>query len=142
MAQNLAAEISHCYERARQARETAERAINAKLKAESHAAENRWLAFAHSYEQEHSRSPTLAGIDSGRNPGAVTRMLWLRGRVFEPEVTTKLTIAYHAVLHQLGLVDREDGATLMVAKLIIDLVAQGERDTERLAAATVEALTR
>jgi hypothetical protein len=53
---------------------------------------------------------------------------------------TKLTVAYHAVLHQLGLVDREDGATLMVAKRIIDLATLGERDPERLTAATMEAL--
>jgi hypothetical protein len=142
MAQNLVTEIGHCYERARQAREKAERAINAKLKAEFLAAESQWLALAHSYEEEYGWSRSLAGVDRRRDPSAVTRMLWLRGCVFEPEVITKLTIAYHAVLHQLGLVDREDGATLMVAKLIIDLVAQGERDTERLTAAMVEALTR
>jgi len=46
------------------------------------------------------------------------------------------------VLHQLGLADREDGATLIVAKRIIDLAMQGERDPERLTAATVEALKR
>jgi hypothetical protein len=54
----------------------------------------------------------------------------------------KLEIAYHAVLHQLGLTDREDGATLIVAKRIIDLATQGEDDPERLAAATVEALAK
>ena len=41
------------------------------------------------------------------------------------------------MLHQLGLVDREDGATLMVAKRIIDLATLGERDPERLMAATM-----
>jgi hypothetical protein len=43
----------------------------------------------------------------------------------------------HAVLHQLAFVDREDGATLMVAKRIIDLATLGERDPERLMAATM-----
>jgi hypothetical protein len=53
-----------------------------------------------------------------------------------------LDISYHAVLHQLRLADREDGATLMVARRIIDLAIQGERDPERLTAATVEELAR
>jgi hypothetical protein len=53
---------------------------------------------------------------------------------------TRLTAAYHAVLDQLGLSEREDAATLRVAKRIVDLVAQGERDPERLAA--VEALSK
>jgi hypothetical protein len=53
-----------------------------------------------------------------------------------------LTIAYHAVLHQLGLVDYEDGVTLLIAKLIVDLAAQGESDPERLMAATLEALSK
>ena len=47
-----------------------------------------------------------------------------------------------AVLDQLGLSEREDAATLRVAKQIVDIVAQGERDPERLTAATVEALTK
>ena len=55
---------------------------------------------------------------------------------FQPVVDT-----YHAVLNQLGLSEREDAATLRVAKMIVDLVAQNERDPERLMAATVEALT-
>jgi hypothetical protein len=31
------------------------------------------------------------------------------------------------VLHHFGLADREDGATLMVAKCIVDLAILGER---------------
>jgi hypothetical protein len=69
-------------------------------------------------------------------------MLREQGVVFDPDDVTRLTIAYHAVLHQLGLADREDGATLMVAKRIVDLATLGKRDPERLAAATVEAFNR
>jgi hypothetical protein len=46
------------------------------------------------------------------------------------------------VLHQLGLSAVEDGATLMVAKRIVELAARGERDPERLTAATLEAISR
>jgi hypothetical protein len=66
MLQNLAAEIIDCYERARQAREKAERAINDDFKADFLAAERRWLALARSYELQHrlfrtSWSSTAAG---------------------------------------------------------------------------------
>jgi hypothetical protein len=62
------------------------------------------------------------------------------GGAFEPDVIARMDTAYHAVLHQLGLADVEDGATLMVAKRIIDVATLGERDPERLTAATLQAL--
>jgi hypothetical protein len=37
-------------------------------------------------------------------------MLRERRSVFDPDDIAKLDIAFHAVLHQLGLADREDGA--------------------------------
>src|SRR5262249_36771487 len=63
-----------------------------------------------------------------------------QGSAFDPEVVARLDIAYHAVLRQLGLVDREDGTTLTVARRIIDLAVHGERDPERLVATAVESL--
>jgi hypothetical protein len=142
MLQNLAADIINCYERARQAREKAERASNDEFRAEFHAAEGRWLALALRYERQHQLSRTLDEFDRRRKAGAITRMLQEHRRVFDPSDIAKFEIAYHAVLHQLGLADREDSATLMVAKRIIDLAAQGERDPERLAAATSEGLAK
>jgi hypothetical protein len=121
MLQNLAAEIIHCYERARQAREKAERAINDDFKAEFLSAEARWLALANSYEGQHRLSRTITEFDRHRKAGAIARMLRENVGTFDPDAITRLDIAYHAVLHQLGLVEREDGATLMVAKRIIDL---------------------
>jgi hypothetical protein len=142
MLQNLAADIINCYERARQAREKADRAINNDFKADFLAAEDRWLALARSYELQHRLSRTAAELDRRRKAGPINRMLREQGVVFDPADVTRLTIVYHAVLHQLGLVDREDGATLMVAKRIVDLATLGERDPERLTAATVETLSR
>ena len=140
MLQNLAAEIINCYERARLAREEAERASNDDFKADFLAAEGRWLALAHSYELQHRLSRIVAEFDRRRKAGAITRMLREQGAAFGPVDVTRLTIAYHAVLHQLGLVDHENGATLIVAKRIVDLASQGERDPERLVATTLEIL--
>src|SRR6516164_4181517 len=108
MLQNLAAEIINCYERARLAREEAERASNDDFKADFLAAEGRWLALAHSYELQHRLSRTVAEFDRRRKAGAITRMLREQGAAFGPVDVTRLTIAYHAVLHRLGLVDHEN----------------------------------
>jgi hypothetical protein len=62
--------------------------------------------------------------------------------VFDPDDVPRLTIAFHAVLHQLGLVDSENGATLKIAKRIVDLATLGKRDPEHLIAATIEALSK
>jgi hypothetical protein len=116
----------HCYERARQARE------NADVTAEA-----RWLALAESYEQHRSR--TISGFEPERRADKITRMLREQHSGFDPDDAAKLIIAYHAVLIQLGLVDREDGAQT-VAKRIVAFAKEGERDPERLAAATFETL--
>ena len=142
MLQSLAAEVVYCYERARQAREKAERAPNDEFKTDFLEAESRWLSLAESYEQQHRLSRTVGELDRRRKAGAVTRMLRERRCAFDPEIVAKLTVAYDAVLYQLRMVDREDGATLLVASRIIGLAALGEHDPERLTAAVVEGLTR
>ena len=136
--QTLDAEVIRCHERARQARQRAARAVNDQLKADLLAAEGRWLALALSYERQHQLSRT----DENQKAGAITLTLRERRMALGLYDVTRLTVAYHAVLDQLGLSEREDAATLRVAKQIVDIVAQGERDPERLTAATVEALTK
>src|SRR5262249_2487392 len=56
--QTLAAEVIRCHERARQARQKAERAASDQLKADLLAAEGRWLALALSYERQHRLTRT------------------------------------------------------------------------------------
>ena len=94
------------------------------------------MALALSCERQHQ----LSRMDEHRKAGAITLTLRERRMALGLYDATRLTVAYHAVLNQLGLSEREDAATLRVAKLIVDLVARGERDPERLMAATVEAL--
>ena len=45
-------------------------------------------------------------------------------------------------LRELGLVDRDDPATLMVAKRIIELAQQGERDAARLREGALKSLSK
>ena len=137
MLQNLDAEISDCYERARRARKKSELAINNEFKGDFLAAEGRRLALALSYELRAATS-AFVEFDRRRKVGTINVMLREQGLAFDPEAVARLEIAYHAVLHQLGLVDREGEATLSVAKRIVDLAAEGERDPKRLTAATVK----
>jgi hypothetical protein len=61
---------------------------------------------------------------------------------FGPEVISAMAEAYHAALRELGLSESDDAATRTVAKRVVELAAQGERDPERLKTATLEALRR
>jgi hypothetical protein len=140
--QTLAAEVIRCHERALQARQKAERATDDQLKADLLAAEGRWLALALSYERQHRLTRTAAEFDEHGQAGAITLTLRERRMALGLYDVTRLTVAYHAVLDQLGVSEREDAATLRIASQIVDIVAQGERDPERLMAATIEALAR
>ena len=46
--------------------------------------------------------------------------------IFGPDEGREITAAFEAVLKDMGLTDRNDPATLMVAKLTIELATQGE----------------
>ena len=65
----------------------------------------------------------------------VVQLIRDQGCGFGPDVVALMSEAYHAVLQELRLIDREDAGTLMVAKHIVKLAGQGERDARRLAEA-------
>lgn len=54
------------------------------------------------------------------------------GPVFEPEDVASLTAAFDAALSKLRLVDRKHPLTTTVAKVIIQLAQDGERDPKKL----------
>jgi hypothetical protein len=56
---------------------------------------------------------------------------------FGPEDIAIISAAYHAVLAELDLSDQEDAITLLIARRIIGLASEGERDGDRLRAATL-----
>jgi hypothetical protein len=51
---------------------------------------------------------------------------------FGPDEIAALVTAFEEALQELGLTDREDPATLMVAERIINAANKGERDPVRL----------
>jgi hypothetical protein len=60
---------------------------------------------------------------------------------FEPEAITVMTTAFEETLRTLGLVDRTGPAPEIVAKKIIELAQQGERDPIRLRDRAVQSLS-
>ena len=62
----------------------------------------------------------------------------LRRQVFEPEDLRLLGIVYEDVLKALGLVDRKDPATELIAKRLVELAQAGERDPQCLKDLTIE----
>jgi hypothetical protein len=62
------------------------------------------------------------------------------GPVFEPEDVRAITAAFEAALSKLRLTDRKDPMTMTLAKLIIRLATDGERDPQRLCDGALEIL--
>jgi hypothetical protein len=54
------------------------------------------------------------------------------GGSFGPDEIAVMTTAFDRILHDLKLKDRDDPIVEMVAKLVIELVRNGERDPEVL----------
>jgi hypothetical protein len=57
---------------------------------------------------------------------------YLPSGVFEPETVQAMGVAFEKARQKLGLAPTRDAATEMVARTIIDLAVDGERDPERL----------
>ena len=57
---------------------------------------------------------------------------FLKSRVYDPEVTKAMGVAFEKACRTLGLALTSDRATEAVAKVIIDLAEAGERDPEQL----------
>jgi hypothetical protein len=54
------------------------------------------------------------------------------GGVFEPDDIAIMTSAFDRILSDLKLVGRDDLATRMIARIVIKLVRNGERDPDRV----------
>jgi hypothetical protein len=74
----------------------------------------------------------LAEVAAITGPDMPIRVL-LHGDVsFEPEDVEKLTTAFELALSKLELPDRQDPMAVVLAKLIIELAKEGERNPDKL----------
>jgi hypothetical protein len=72
----------------------------------------------------------------GEGQVAIYRLL--KDTAFDDTAVKAMTTAYEAVLPELGLVDRSDPLTDIVARKILEIFQAGERDPDRLCERTVE----
>jgi hypothetical protein len=63
-------------------------------------------------------------VEGGAVP--VRDLLKAGSAVFGPDELTDIVTAFEAVMKDMGLTDRPDPATIMLAKLTIELAKQGE----------------
>ena len=61
---------------------------------------------------------------------------------FGPEDVAALTTAFEAAVGKLGLVNRSDPTAVTLAKLIIKLAKEGERESERLCDSALRRLSK
>jgi hypothetical protein len=69
------------------------------------------------------------------------RLLLEHDHSLAPDEVAKLVKAFEGALTQLGLANREDPATTLVAKAIIEAAKGGERDPKRLRDAVIKSLS-
>jgi hypothetical protein len=73
-------------------------------------------------------------------PNVPIRVL-LHGDVwFDPEDIENLTTAFELALSRLELADRQDPLAVVLAKFIIELAKEGERDPDKLCEAALKLL--
>jgi hypothetical protein len=61
---------------------------------------------------------------------------------FGPEDIASMSAAFKAALGQLGLIERNDLATMAIAKVIIGLAKEGGRDAGRLCALALKRISK
>jgi hypothetical protein len=66
------------------------------------------------------------------------RLLLEHDHSFGPEEIATLVTAFDEALRALGLANRDEPATILVAKTIIGLAKEGERDPARLREAAIK----
>jgi hypothetical protein len=131
----ISAEIICCRERARLAREKAD-TTTPEAKDNYLAAEARWLALARSYEQQYRLSKALEG------GSPVSRGARKRTYALDPEAVAIVSSAFSTLFAELGLSDSDEVSALRVARRIIHLVLEGERDPDRLKAVVLAWVTK
>jgi hypothetical protein len=65
---------------------------------------------------------------------------FIDGQSFEPETIKSMSEALAGALAALGLKDKNDDLTIVVAKKIIELARNGEHDPEQLRSAVLKSL--
>ena len=78
---------------------------------------------------------TLGRVSFRRGDGMPIRP-FLNGAAFEPEAIRNMSVVFESVCAELGLSDKDDPATRLVASKIIEIAQSGVLDAARLRSMT------
>ena len=63
---------------------------------------------------------------------------YLQGQAFDPDTIRVMGTAFENVCKQLGILDKHDAVTNIIARAVIDMAQRGFRDVEGLTAAVMQ----
>jgi hypothetical protein len=63
---------------------------------------------------------------------------YLQGEAFDPDTVRAMGIAFENACKELGILNKHDAVTRVVARTVIDMAQRGFRDEESLTAAVME----
>jgi hypothetical protein len=67
-------------------------------------------------------------------------LLDVQEAAFEPENITAIIAAHEMALNRLGVSDRKSAMAFLIAKTIIEIATDGERDSKRLSERAIQVL--
>jgi hypothetical protein len=104
--------------------------------------ERRWLALAQSYDLSHrlgafsDEAKRQADKLQGQRSASITP--FLRNQAFDPETVEAMGTAFATTCKALGLCNRDDGMTKLVAEMIIELAQRGHKNPTALHLAAIK----
>ena len=144
MLNNLSEQIRECLQHAEDCARQAAAQTDQKLKQNFLDKERRWLMLAQSYDFTHRLSDlsdeTNRRADNlyGDGQGAAPISPFLRGQAFDPEAAQAIANALVMTCEALGLSNRDDATTQLVAQKIIELAKRGLKNPTELHLAAIK----
>ena len=136
MLNNLSKQIRDCLQHAEDCARKAAAQTDPKLKEDFLNNERRWLALAQSYDFTQrlgdfsDEAKRQADKLQGQHPASITP--FLRSQAFDPETVQAVANAVVTTCEALGLSDRDDAMTQLVAEKIIELAQRGHKNPTAL----------
>jgi hypothetical protein len=142
MLNNLSSQIRECLDHAEDCARKAAAQTDPKLKEDFLNMERRWLALAQSYDFSHrlgdfsDEAMRRADKLEGQRSASITPLL--RNQAFDPETVEAMGKAFTTTCKALGLSNRDDGMTRLVAEMIIELAQRGLKNATALHLAAIK----
>ena len=141
MLNNLSEQIRECLDHAESCARKAAGLTDPKLKEDFLDMERRWLALAQSYEftqrlgEFSDEAKRQADKLEAQHSAPITP--FLRDQAFDPETVEAMGTAFVTACSELGLSNRDDALTKVVAEKIIELAQRGHKNPTALHLATI-----